>query len=86
MNPTEHLLQERRDIMAQVADLRAGACPERSRRVRDLEARGDTALTDALPVLRRIGRMMEAQLALHARKEDEALTDAAAGRRMEAVQ
>jgi len=30
--------------------------------------------------------MMETQLALHARKEDEALTDAAAGRRMEAVQ
>ena len=65
MDPIEHLLQEHRDIMAQVADLRAA--------VRDLEARGDTALPDALPVMRRIGRMMETQLALHARKEDEAL-------------
>lgn len=65
VNPIEHLLQEHRDIMAQVADLRAA--------VRDLEARGDASLPDALPVMRRIGRMMETQLALHARKEDEAL-------------
>ena len=65
VNPIEHLLQEHRDIMAQVADLRAA--------VRDLEARGDAALPDALPVMRRIGHMMETQLALHARKEDEAL-------------
>ena len=65
MNPIEHLLQEHRDIMAQVADLRAT--------VRDLEARGDAALPAALPVMRLIGRMMETQLALHARKEDEAL-------------
>jgi hemerythrin-like domain-containing protein len=65
VNPIEHLLQEHRDIMAQVADLRAA--------VRGLEVRGDAALPDALPVMRRIGRMMETQLALHAGKEDEAL-------------
>jgi len=51
--------------MAQVADLR--------RVVADLEARGEAALPEALPVLGRIGRMMETQLAQHARKEDEAL-------------
>src|SRR3970040_1255161 len=65
MNPIEHLLQEHRDIMAQLADLRTAA--------RGLEARGDSALPDALPVMRRIGHMMETQLALHARKEDEGL-------------
>ena len=65
MDPIQHLLDEHKDIMAQVADLRAA--------VRDLEARGDAAVPDALPVLRRIGRMMETQLALHAKKEDEAL-------------
>jgi len=64
MNPIEHLLQDHRDIMASVADLRAA--------VRDLAARGDAALPEALPVLRRIGRMMETQLARHAQKEDEA--------------
>jgi iron-sulfur cluster repair protein YtfE (RIC family) len=51
--------------MAQVADLRNA--------VADLAARGDAALPDALPVLARIGRMMETQLALHAKKEDDAL-------------
>ena len=65
MSPIEHLLGEHRDIMAQIADLRTA--------VRDLEVRGDAALPDALPVMSRIGRMMETQLALHARKEDEAL-------------
>ena len=65
MNPIEHLLQEHCDIMAQVADLR--------RVVAALEARGEAALPEALPVLGRIGRMMETQLAQHARKEDEAL-------------
>ena len=65
MNPIEHLLQEHRDIMSQVADLR--------RAVTDLSARGEAALPEALPVFRRIGRMMETQLAQHARKEDEAL-------------
>lgn len=65
MDPIQHLLDEHKDIMAQVADLRAA--------VRDLQARGDAAMPDALPALRRIGRMMETQLALHARKEDEVL-------------
>lgn len=64
MNPIEHLLQEHRDILAQIADLRAA--------IRDLDARGNAALPQALPVLRRIGHMMETQLALHAKKEDEA--------------
>ena len=65
MNAIKQLLQEHVEIMAQVADLRAAA--------RDLATRGDAALSDALPVLRRIGQMMETQLALHAKKEDEAL-------------
>jgi regulator of cell morphogenesis and NO signaling len=64
-NPLEHLLQDHRDIMAQVADLRTA--------VADLAARGEAALPEALPVLARFGRVMETQLALHARKEDEAL-------------
>ena len=65
MNPIDHLLQEHRDIMAQMADLR--------RAVADLAACGQAALPEALPVFARIGRMMETQLARHARKEDEAL-------------
>lgn len=65
MNPIEHLLQEHRDIMAQVANLRQA--------VADLSARGEAALPEALPVFRRVGRMMETQLALHAKKEDDAL-------------
>ncbi len=65
MDPIKHLLQEHRAIMAQIADLRAAA--------HDLAVRGDIALPETLPVLRRIGRMMETQLALHAKKEDEAL-------------
>jgi regulator of cell morphogenesis and NO signaling len=64
-NPIEHLLQDHRDIMAQVADLRNA--------VADLDVRGEAALPEVLPVLARIGRMMETQLALHAQKEDEAL-------------
>ena len=64
-NPIEHLLQEHRDIMSQVADLRKA--------VTELDERGEAALPDALPVLARVGRMMETQLVLHARKEDEAL-------------
>jgi regulator of cell morphogenesis and NO signaling len=64
-NPVEHLLQEHRDIMVQVADLRKA--------VAELDERGEAALPDALPVLARMGRMMETQLVLHARKEDEAL-------------
>ena len=65
MNPVQHLLDDHKLIMAQVADLRNA--------VADLAARGDAALPDALPVLARIGRMMETQLALHAKKEDDAL-------------
>ncbi len=58
-------MEEHRDILSQVADLR--------RAVAELDERGEAALPDVLPVLARIGRMMETQLALHARKEDEAL-------------
>lgn len=65
MNPIEHLLQEHRDLMSQVADLRQAAA--------DLSARGEAALPKALPVFSRIGHMMETQLALHAKKEDDAL-------------
>lgn len=65
MNPIEHLLQDHRDVMAQVADLR--------RAVADLAARGEAAVPVTRPVLSRIGHMMETQLALHAKKEDEAL-------------
>lgn len=65
MNPIQHLLDDHKVIMAQVADLR--------RAVADLTARGDAALPDALPVLGRIGHMMETQLALHAKKEEDAL-------------
>ena len=65
MNPIEHLLYEHIEIMDQISDLRAAA--------RDLAAHGEAALPEALPMLRHIGHMMETQLALHARKEDEAL-------------
>ncbi len=65
MHPIEHLLQEHRDIRVQIADLRAVT--------RDLAVRGAAALPGALPVLRRFGQMMQTQLALHAKKEDEAL-------------
>jgi iron-sulfur cluster repair protein YtfE (RIC family) len=64
MDPVQHLLDEHRRIMDQVADLRGV--------VADLGKRGDAAVADAMPVLGRIGRMMETELALHARKEDEA--------------
>ncbi len=65
MNPIEHMLQEHRDIMAQIADLRIV--------VDDLAACGEAALPEALPVLQRIARLTETQLARHARKEDEVL-------------
>lgn len=65
MNPIAQLLDDHRKIMAQVEDLR--------RAVVDLGMRGETAVADALPILGRIGHMMETQLALHARKEDDAL-------------
>jgi iron-sulfur cluster repair protein YtfE (RIC family) len=65
MNPIEHLLQEHRDIMAQIADLRGA--------VENLTVGGDDGLRETLPVFRRAGHMLETQLARHARKEDEAL-------------
>jgi len=65
MDPIRHLLDEHHAIMIEVADLRAAA--------RDLAARGEPALPAALRVLRRIGHLMETQLARHARKEDEVL-------------
>ncbi len=65
MNPIQQLLREHADIMAQVAELRSVG--------HDLTARGEVALPEALPVLRRVSHMMETQLALHARKEEEAL-------------
>lgn len=65
MNPIPHLLQEHREIMAQVADLREAA--------RALARGGDSALPEALPVLGRFGEMMETKLALHTKKEDEGL-------------
>jgi len=65
VTPIEHLLQDHRDIMAHVADLR--------RAVADLNVRGEAALPSARPVLGRFGQMMATQLARHARKEDEAL-------------
>lgn len=64
-DPIETLLREHAGIMGQVAELR--------RAVRDLGERGDAAVGEALPVLRSVGRMMETDLARHARKEDEAL-------------
>ena len=64
-DPIRHLLQEHTHIMEQIAELRAA--------LRDLSARRDAAVPDALPVFRRIGQMMETQLATHARKEDDAL-------------
>ena len=65
MNPIQHLLEEHKVIMAQIADLR--------KVVADLAARGEAAMPEALPVIDRIGKMMETQLALHAKKEDDAL-------------
>lgn len=65
MHPIQHLLDDHQSIMAQVAELR--------RAVADLNARGEAALPEALPVLGRIGRMMETELVRHAKKEDEAL-------------
>ncbi len=65
MNPIERLLQEHRDIMAQIADLRVA--------LRELSARGDAALPGVQPVLQRIARLTETQLAQHARKEDAVL-------------
>ena len=65
MDPIRELLDDHRSIMSQVVALRGA--------VADLALRGEAAVADALPIMGRIGHMMETQLALHARKEDEAL-------------
>ncbi len=65
MQPLEQLRREHRDILAQIADLRAV--------VRDLTLRGAAALPEAQPVLRRIALLTETQLMRHAQQEDEAL-------------
>lgn len=65
MTVIDHLLQEHRDIMAQVADIRRASA--------ELSAQGEAALPETTPVLARFGQMMATQLARHARKEDEIL-------------
>ncbi len=64
-HPIDQLLEEHRDIMAEVETLR--------RAVGELRDDGDAALPIALPALRSVGRMMATRLLRHARKEDEAL-------------
>lgn len=65
MNPIEHLLQDHRTIMAQIAELRKAIVV--------LADRGEAALPEVRPVLAGIGEMMATQLAHHAKKEDDAL-------------
>ena len=65
MDPITHLLDEHALIMHEMAALRGAAA--------DLAGRGDAAVADVLPVLQRIGEVMETRLAWHARKEEEAL-------------
>lgn len=64
-NPIDRLLREHVSIMEEVARLR--------RALLDLEARGDEAVPECLPVLRDVGRMMATTLEAHARREDDAL-------------
>lgn len=64
-DPIAHLLEEHKAIMADFEALR--------RAVEDLRRRGEAALPDALPALRKVGEMMGTTLHRHARKEDEAL-------------
>jgi len=64
-HPIDRLLDEHRDIMAEVEALRSA--------IAELRDRGDAALPIALPALRSVGRMMATRLLNHARKEDEAL-------------
>lgn len=64
-DPIDRLLEEHRDIMAQVEGLR--------RAVKALEERGEDAVTEVLPELKAVGRMMATQLLSHAQREDEAL-------------
>ncbi|MGE0461262.1 MAG: hemerythrin domain-containing protein [Vicinamibacterales bacterium] len=65
MDPIRHLLDEHALIMNEMAALRAAA--------EDLAARGDEAVPDVLPVLQRIGEVMETRLEWHARKEEDTL-------------
>jgi iron-sulfur cluster repair protein YtfE (RIC family) len=65
MDPIQRLLEEHREIMAELEGLRAA--------VRDLAARGEAAVPGALPALERAGQMMASRLLAHARREDEAL-------------
>lgn len=62
-DPIEHLLNEHRQIMAQVAELEQA--------VQTLAVAGETALPETLPVFNRIGRMMASELELHRHKEDD---------------
>lgn len=64
-DPIDQLLEEHRVIMMQIDDLRAAAD--------ELAAHGDEALSNALPVFERVGKMMATQLDLHRHKEDDAL-------------
>ena len=64
-DPIARLLEEHREIMNVIADLRSA--------VSALDARGDAAVAGALPALAAAGRMMATRLLAHARKEDEAL-------------
>lgn len=62
-DPIEHLLNEHREIMAQIADLRQA--------VQTLAIRGQEALPETLLVFNRIGQMMATELDLHRHKEDD---------------
>jgi regulator of cell morphogenesis and NO signaling len=65
MNGIDHLLRDHEQFQPKIQALRDAAD--------DLAKRGDAALADAVPVLVGFGRFMETTLALHARKEDDAL-------------
>jgi hemerythrin-like domain-containing protein len=65
MDPITHLLDEHALIMNEMAALRGAA--------EELAGRGDLAVPDVLPVLRRISEILDARLAQHARKEEDAL-------------
>ena len=64
-DPIDRLLEEHREIMAEVEALR--------RAVRELKDRGELAVAEAMPALEAVGRMMGTRLLAHARREDEAL-------------
>ena len=64
-DPMQHLLAEHKEILAEFAALQTV--------VDRLEAVGESALAEALPVFQRIGEMMATRLEQHARKEDDAL-------------